>query len=480
MAYPMGLHPDEAQYWSWSRDLDWGYFSKPPVVAWLIAATTAICGDGVACVKASVPVLHGITALLIYGMARRLYDARTGFMAALIFITLPGVTFSSAIVSTDPPLMMFWALGMYALVRLGSDPDGAYRWWALLGVAVGLGFLSKYAMAFFVAALVVWLVLDRDGRRYFLAMPTFGRGVLLSGILGFVIYLPNFIWNMGTQFITYAHTRSNADLGGELFRPDKLLEFFGAQFGLFGPILFAALLWLMFRHRQWRAHPRARMLVAFILTMGLPILGLSLLTRANANWAAPVYVAASIFVTGELLARYKASLVQGSLILHIGLAVILMGGSLLASAPGIYAGYAVPAKLDPYRHHRGWAFIGDKINELRSKHPGAALLIRDRMAMAALLYHHGRSGKTLPNDYYAWYSNGHVTNHFRLTRPWIGPEKKGRNAVIISLWPDPKDILSRFSGIQKLGVIAGPTGTKTVRRIWVFYGQGFIGYKPHL
>ena len=35
---PVGLYFDEAQYWSWSRSFDWGYFTKPPMVAWVIAA----------------------------------------------------------------------------------------------------------------------------------------------------------------------------------------------------------------------------------------------------------------------------------------------------------------------------------------------------------------------------------------------------------------------------------------------------------
>jgi 4-amino-4-deoxy-L-arabinose transferase-like glycosyltransferase len=41
---PLELYPDEAQYWLWSRTLDFGYYSKPPVIAWAIWATTAIGG----------------------------------------------------------------------------------------------------------------------------------------------------------------------------------------------------------------------------------------------------------------------------------------------------------------------------------------------------------------------------------------------------------------------------------------------------
>jgi hypothetical protein len=47
------LHVDEAQYWDWSRHLAWGYYSKPPLVAALIAASTALFGDAE----------HGVRAL---------------------------------------------------------------------------------------------------------------------------------------------------------------------------------------------------------------------------------------------------------------------------------------------------------------------------------------------------------------------------------------------------------------------------------
>ena len=41
IATPLEIGPDEAQYWRWSRTLDWGYYSKPPLIAWAIALTTA-------------------------------------------------------------------------------------------------------------------------------------------------------------------------------------------------------------------------------------------------------------------------------------------------------------------------------------------------------------------------------------------------------------------------------------------------------
>ena len=34
---PLDLSGDEAYYWDWGRNLDWGYYSKPPGIAWLMA-----------------------------------------------------------------------------------------------------------------------------------------------------------------------------------------------------------------------------------------------------------------------------------------------------------------------------------------------------------------------------------------------------------------------------------------------------------
>jgi 4-amino-4-deoxy-L-arabinose transferase-like glycosyltransferase len=68
----LDLGPDEAQYWWWSRDVAWGYFSKPPLIAWLIALTTAVCGDTAFCVRLASPVLHLVTATILVLVGRTL------------------------------------------------------------------------------------------------------------------------------------------------------------------------------------------------------------------------------------------------------------------------------------------------------------------------------------------------------------------------------------------------------------------------
>src|SRR5579863_10704572 len=66
---PAGLYPDEAQYWLWSRHLAFGYYSKPPLVAWLIALTIAAFGDSEFAIRLPAPLLHAAAAGIVYAIA---------------------------------------------------------------------------------------------------------------------------------------------------------------------------------------------------------------------------------------------------------------------------------------------------------------------------------------------------------------------------------------------------------------------------
>src|SRR5437763_8311236 len=74
---------DEAQYWAWSRELAFGYFSKPPLLAWTIAAAEHVCGSSEACIRAPAPLFYSGTSLLVYATARELYDRQVAYWAAL-------------------------------------------------------------------------------------------------------------------------------------------------------------------------------------------------------------------------------------------------------------------------------------------------------------------------------------------------------------------------------------------------------------
>src|SRR5215468_5313646 len=117
---------DESQYWAWSREPALGYFSKPPLLAWMIAAGEHVCGPSEACIRAPAPLISLAISLIAYATGRALYDARTGFWAAMLAAFGIGSVFAARIVSTDVPLVLFWALALLAYLRLLQKAD--WRW----------------------------------------------------------------------------------------------------------------------------------------------------------------------------------------------------------------------------------------------------------------------------------------------------------------------------------------------------------------
>jgi hypothetical protein len=223
----LGFYGDEAQYWTWAQDLNWDYFTKPPMIAWVIAATTSVCGDGEWCARDGSPLIHAATSFALYAAGTAMADRRTGFWAGLLYLTLPAVSFSSAVISTDVPLLMFFAVALLAFIRLLLAPS--WGWALVLGAALGLGLLSKYAMGYFVACAALYLIFTPDARRV-LRPAQIAFSVLVAG----VIFAPNVLWNLRSDWATFGHLGDNASLDGELFRPGELVDFIGEQLGVFG------------------------------------------------------------------------------------------------------------------------------------------------------------------------------------------------------------------------------------------------------
>ncbi len=249
---------DEAQYWLWSRDLAFGYFSKPPLIAWIIRGASELCGQGEACIRAPSPLIHAATAMVVYAIGRRLYDGRIGFWAGITYATLPGVSFSSGLISTDVPLLFFVALALLALIRLKEG--GGWDWALVLGAAIGFGLLSKYAMSYFLLGLAAYAIWSAQGRALLKSAKLYAALALGAALLA-----PNVIWNMQNHFATLSHTADNANWKGSLFNPGHAAEFLLGQLGVFGPVLFAALVvfciaWLRDPERRARAGDAERLL----------------------------------------------------------------------------------------------------------------------------------------------------------------------------------------------------------------------------
>jgi 4-amino-4-deoxy-L-arabinose transferase-like glycosyltransferase len=450
---------DEAQYWAWSEQPAFGYFSKPPLVAWLIRAATEVCGPGEACVRLPSPFVHTATALAVFLLGRRLYDARVGTLSGLAFATLPGVSLSAGLISTDVPLLMCWA---FALVGFAALFETKRLWPALvLGLAFGIGLNAKYAMAWFLMCVAVYLLLTPER-----------RGLLrdyrlwLALALGALLIVPNLAWNYANSFATFTHTAENANFGGTLFNPVKALEFVGSQFGVFGPILFGAYLVIAWRAWKQRLPEPDRLLLAFSAPILIVIIAEAFISRAHANWAAPAYVAGAVLVIATMIRDAEWGWLKASFAVNIALLLLIAAGTTTAGR------MPSPVKSDPFARTLGWHDLAIATQAELAKardagRPFAAVLSDDRSMTAELLYYmRGESTPVL-----AW-RKGAPHDHFELTRPFTaattGP------VLLVREGPDAGSTAAAFSSADKIADLDLPAGDNARRRV-TFYALS--GYK---
>jgi hypothetical protein len=451
---------DEAQYWAWSLDPSLGYFSKPPLIAWIIGAATTACGAEEACVRMPSPLLHTATSLTVFWLGRRLYDDRIGALSALAFATLPGVSLSAGLISTDVPLLLCWALALVGFTALFETDE---LWpGLLLGAAFGAGLNAKYAMAWFVGCVAVYLIMT-PARRAVLR----DKRLYLALAIGLLLIAPNLAWNYSHKFATFAHTAENAKWGGSLLHPNKALEFFGAQFGVFGPILFGAFLVIVWRARRVQLPEADRLLLAFSVPIIAVILVQAFLSRAHANWAATAYVAASVLVVATMVRDGAWGWLKASFIVHaVMLALIVLGTATAGQVP-------LPLKTDPFARTLGWH---DLANATRAEltraaaagKPYAAVLSDDRAVTAELLYYL----RDEPTPILAW-APGVPRDHFEMTRPFTAATPSP--VLLVRADDDVPPALKSFASVEKVGDRMLPAGEHTQRHVTFYSLAGYKG-----
>lgn len=454
---------DEAQYWDWSTAPAWGYYSKPPMLAWLIALSTALLGDSEFAVRAPSLVLYPLGAILLYFTTRRLLAWQPSLHApaaplwtALAYATLPVVALGSWLITTDAALLFFWSAALWALVR-AVDLD-RWRDWLLLGTLVGLGLLSKYTMVAFGVAALGWLLSESPRRGHLTTAKPF---VALA--IALALFAPNLIWNAQHQFASFQHTAEISQLDQGLLHPGKLLEFFGAQFAVFGPLLFAILTGLALRPRRWLDNPALRFLAWFVFLPLASFMGLALLSRAFANWAAFAYVAATPLIVIALLQSNSRRLLILALSLNLALGAVIYHYHDLARGIGV----ELTRKTDPYHRITGWRAFGAAVAAQLAAHPEARLLCTDRDVITELLYY----ARPRSRPAYFWNLSGQVRSHYALMND-LGTAPDG--AFLLVGGPgDPVFLRQHFASVTPLPEIVIPIHRDLTRRYSVFLVEGY-------
>ena len=149
------LVPDEAYFWVWSKHFALSYRDKGPLVAWTIALGTRLFGDTVFGIRFFAVLLSAGTAFQLFKLAQRLYDDRTALWCLVVATVVPLFAIGAILMTIDPLSVFFWAWG--ANLSWQAFESGKTRYWLLLGLAIGVGFLAKFINAIQLVGIVLFL-----------------------------------------------------------------------------------------------------------------------------------------------------------------------------------------------------------------------------------------------------------------------------------------------------------------------------------
>lgn len=458
--YDLPLFYDQAYYYYWSLHPDWGYYSKPPMVAWLIWATTSLFGASELAIASGAIIVYSATAVIVYQLGKAVYGEAVGTWSAIAFASMPLVGFNSLFVSTDAPLMFFWALALlcfrHALQR------GHIGWWLATGVVAGLGLLSKYTMAVLAIGLLAYLLADRDKRRW-LADWRLWIAVAVAAL----VFTPNLLWNAGHHFISFQHTAEISQLDRDLIHPDKAAEFLLGQFIVFGPVFMFALVKRLGARKHY-AHDADRFMLLPAIAMLSIITVQALLSRAHANWAAPAYVTATIFVVAALIEGDRKRLLTWGIATNLLLLSFLYHYHSLADAVGVQ----LSKKQTPYARIVGWRELGQEISVFTRRYPHAALMANSRKILAYLSYY------TEPKRMdVVWFGkpDRNVDNHYELVADIS--QTAADEFLYVGKSPLPEAALAMFRSHAYLGERTVTPLRDLTLRVYIYHLSGFTGYR---
>jgi len=474
---PLDLVGDEAYYWDWGRHPAWGYFSKPPLIAWLMALATRLGGDTVLAIRTAALLFGTGTLVLAHRLARDLYGPQIACWAVAAMAFTPGNAGANIIFTIDAPLLFFWCASLLCLWRATNSGPRRALWALLLVPALGLGLLSKQMMVVFPILALFFLASDRELRRLLLRPWPW---LALATAATFLV--PVLLWNSRHDWITFGHTAHH--FTGRSFAPLKmigrLLAFAGGQMGLTSPLLWIPLVALL-----------AACLVAFrrlgrserflFLFSGPPILVMLVMTlrqRMNGNWPAAFYPAALILLAGWAAGRFHPGMVSPKLrrwfrpgiVVGAALALVAYLGPLIIPHTGLAGG-----DLDPTLRLRGWQPLGQEVGRLQTEMPDPQ---RTFIYTLGHRYTTSQLAFFTPGHppVYRWTNPGVIESQYEL---WPGPQQHdGWSGLVVIPGPNaglPPALRRRFRKVDPPLTIRIPTGRKRHREYTIHPAHGYQG-----
>jgi hypothetical protein len=502
---PIDLSGDEAHYWDWSRRLDLSYYSKGPLVAYLIRASCAVFGDTMWAVRLPALVLGVGTSLVTYGLTLKLFRSdRLALGAVLLNHIVPMFVAGSLLMTIDPPFFFCWALATYLLAGILFDERPKPWAWPLIGVAIGVGFLAKYAAFLWLPTML--LVLWRDEPRGRRELRSWGPWVACGVALLFTI--PVIAWNARNGWVSVMHvgkqtgTTAVTEGGGILGAPGRIVEFLAGQAAVIGPplvvMIVAGALYARRLRREDPRSPEARR-TDFLLWVALPFFVLATLVnlraKAQLNWPAPAYFTGMILLAWYLATRLRSpetwrpwrpwfypAVAFGLLMMPVAhnfemVYPLIQWADRTVTRPWFGKELRI-RQLDPTVKLRGWEELGRFVAQQQAQlAPGSFVLCEDYQATSQMGFYVPGQPKTY---YFGSYLREKTKRHSqfdvwpdRSLDPERNPGLVGKDAVFVGYFKP--ELNEAFERVEELPLLDIERRGAKIRSFRVFRCYGFKG-----
>lgn len=484
----LNLVQDEAQYWDWIRRPQLSYYSKGPLIAWVISLWCEVFGNTELGVRfGSVIGMTGIQTAVYIGISRIWREYKLAVFSLFVVVTMPLFSGLGIMMTTDNPLILCWTIGFFALsaaTRNQLDKAPSNVPFIILGCTLALGILAKYMMlAFWGLAFVYALILQFRGQ----LPPRFWKRFLLTSIVGTIVgMLPIVLWNIQNDWVGFKHVAklSTGDPKPFTLRIGPFFEMLGAQIGVLGPWWFPFIM-----VGGWQAvkksitgpigafdakYQHILQSALFFWPLWLAITCWSLKSHTEANWTAAAFVAAGILGGAAAMCWWENPL-------RTARGKLLLGGSAALITALIFASpiLPIPDQYNITNRLKGWESLGHEVERVMTAEGGSlesVFIFSDHYDITSELafYTPGQ-----PLAYCTWLGDRRM-NQYDI---WPGPDvdKVGWDAVFVRERHHsgtPKAIQAMFETVGPPLLFETTAGGKTFRKFTLQYCKGYTGYWP--
>lgn len=367
-----GYFRDELYFLACGQRLDWGYVDQPPLIAAIAAFSRWLLGDSLRAIR-FFPALAGAVKVLLTGLITRELGGKrfAQILACVAVITAPiylGIDHLLTMNAFEP---LFWMGCVYVAILIFKG--GSPKLWLAFGALAGLGLENKYSMLFFGFAFVVGLLLT--SRRTVLL----DKWIWLGGAVAFLIYLPNFLWELHHHWPMFEILNNVQNSGKN--SPVNLASFFSAQILILDPL--ALPLWLA--GLGWLFFSKTGKTFRCLGWTFLILFATFVILHGKMYYLAPAYP--MLFAGGGIVYETWIERRNATWLKPVATAILIVGGALLApfAIPVLpvetYVAYQKALHLEPPRteQHRmgplpqgfadmfGWPEMTSKVAEVYNK-----------------------------------------------------------------------------------------------------------------